>query len=77
MSVIRRCSDAPYQVAYSTEAIEKIANEVKNVPRDFINEQGNDVTEKMLTYLRPLIQGEPAITYKDGMPEFASLSHLY
>lgn len=77
MSVLRRCSDAPYQVEYSTEAIEKIANEVKNVPRDFINEQGNDVTEKMLTYLRPLIQGEPAITYKDGMPEFASLSHLY
>lgn len=77
MSVILRQSNVPYRVSYQTENIEKIANEVKNVPRDFINEQGNNVTEKMHHYLLPLIQGEPEITYANGIPEYASLSHLY
>ena len=52
-------------------------NEVKNVPRSFINKEGNFVTEEMLTYLRPLIVGEPKVSYQDGLPQYASLEHLY
>ena len=77
MSVITRTSDAPYTVAYDVANIAEIANEVRNVPRSFINEAGNDVTAEMLTYLRPLIVGEPTITYKDGIPQYASFQHLY
>lgn len=77
MSVITRTADAPYTVSYDTADIAEIANEVKNVPRSFINEAGNYVTEDMLTYLRPLIVGEPNVSYQDGLPQFATLEHLY
>lgn len=77
MSIIRRTSDAPYTTAYDIADIREIANEVKSVPRDFINEAGNNVTEKMTSYLRPLIAGQTQITYQDGMPVYLPLQHLY
>ena len=54
-----------------------IANAVKEVPREWINEAGNDVTPEMREYLLPLIQGEVKLKYKDGLPLFADISHLY
>ena len=77
MAVIKRTSDTPYMVTYDTANITTIANEVKCVPRSYINEAGNYVTEEMLTYLRPLIVGEPNVSYQNGLPQFASLEHLY
>lgn len=77
MAVIKRTSDTPYTVAYDTANIAEIANEVKSVPRSYINEAGNYVTEEMLTYLRPLIAGESEVTYQKGLPQFASFEHLY
>ena len=77
MSVIKRTSHTPYEVIYDTASIAEIANEVKNVPRSFFNKEGNFVTEEMLTYLRPLIVGEPKVSYQDGLPQYASLEHLY
>ena len=77
MSVIKRTSHTPYEVIYDTASIAEIANEVKNVPRSFINKEGNYVTEEMLTYLRPLIVGEPKVSYQNGLPQYASLEHLY
>ena len=77
MSIIKRTSDAPYTTAYDIADIREIANEVKSVPRDFINEAGNNVTEKMTSYLRPLIAGQTQITYQNGMPVYLPLQHLY
>ncbi len=77
MTVITRTSNVPYTVAYSTEDISSIANAVKNVPRSFINKAGNNVTDEMIAYLKPLIQGEPQITYEEGLPTYLSLEHLY
>ena len=48
--------------------IAKIANAVRSVPRDYINEAGNNVNEKCLAYIRPLIQGEVSPKYVDGLP---------
>lgn len=77
MSVILRTSDAPYTVSYETTDVALIANEVKHVPRSMINTAGNDVTEEMINYLLPLIQGEPDLIYENGLPRYASLEHLY
>jgi 6-phosphofructokinase 1 len=46
-----------------------VANEEKKVPREFINDRGNGVTDKMLDYVRPLVQGQvnPPIG-DDGLP---------
>ena len=73
MSILTRTSDAPYQVEYASADIAKIANAEKKVPMEFIQEGKADVTEQMLTYLRPLIQGNIDVFMKDGMPDYLFL----
>ncbi|MBR3771483.1 MAG: 6-phosphofructokinase [Clostridium sp.] len=65
-----RTSDEPYTVEYSVEDINKIANEERMVPQEWINEEGNDVTEDMVRYMRPLIQGESIPKYHGGLPQY-------
>ena len=45
-----------------------MANKEKKVPLSWITEDGHDVTEEMMAYLRPLILGEPAMQYENGIP---------
>jgi len=73
MVTFLRKSDSPYTYEISSHDISDIANAVKEVPDAYINEAGNDVTDAFLAYARPLIQGTPELTYKDGLPEYAFL----
>ena len=68
MVVINRHNQEEYEVYFSLFDIKNIANEEKCVPRDYINDEGNNVTEKMISYLKPLIKGENEIIYKDSLP---------
>lgn len=68
-----RTADEPYTVEYSVEDINKIANEERMVPVEWINEAGNDVTEDMVRYMRPLIQGECNPKYRGGLPQYLFL----
>ena len=68
MACLRRISTKPYRFEIDFVEIEKIANQVKTVPDAWINEAGNDVTQEMIDYLLPLIQGELPCTYKNGVP---------
>ncbi|MBE6572505.1 MAG: 6-phosphofructokinase [Ruminococcaceae bacterium] len=45
-----------------------IANAIKKVPREFINDDENGITDKCVEYLMPLIAGECEIPYKNGIP---------
>ena len=69
MMTFVRTSDAPYTVEIGTEEIKNIANAVRKVPREYINEEGNNITEQGLAYLLPLICGEVAPAYENGMPK--------
>ena len=75
-STLRRISDLPYTVDYYTEQVSVVANNEKLVPRSWINEQGNDVTNKMIEYLSPLVKGVPQVPYRNGLPDYIGLSHL-
>ena len=68
MMTIKRTSDAPYTVEFVSADIGGIANEVRQVPREYINEAGNGITESGINYLRPLIIGEMDTVYEEGMP---------
>lgn len=70
MSTLERTCDAPYTIKYSSAKIDQIANAEKKIPREWITPDGSDVTPKMIEYLRPLIQGEPDVPYKDGLPDY-------
>ena len=66
MTIVR--ADGDYAVTYETSGIAGIANMTKSVPLSYINEAGNNVTRECLEYIKPLIQGEAAVRYKDGLP---------
>lgn len=70
MAALTRTSDIPYQVIYGAIPIEEVANKEKKVPRNWINEKGNGVTEEMRNYMRPLVQGELFCEYENGVPRF-------
>ena len=68
MMCINRESVSPYKASYSPADIAGIANEVRGVPADYINADGNGITEEGIAYLRPLIIGELDTVYEEGMP---------
>ena len=74
MMVILRNDDAgePYSSVYGHMDIDLIANRTKFVPKHFINERGNHVTDECLRYILPLIEGECYPEYKNGLPVFFS-----
>lgn len=76
MVTIQRISNNPYTVDYGYAEIKNIANEAKIVPTDWISPAGNNITQPFVDYLAPLIQGEPDITYENGIPVYMNVSHL-
>lgn len=67
MMTIQR-NDGEYSASYGCEDIRNIANGVRGVPLSYINEDGNGVTDECIAYLLPLIQGECAPEYQNGLP---------
>ncbi len=61
-------ADGEYSVTCQPMDVSKIANAVKTVPAEFINKEGNNVTDECLEYIKPLIKGETAPVWKDGLP---------
>ncbi len=76
MVCIKRTSNIPYTVEYTYANIAEIANEAKSIPREWINEAGNDVKQELIDYIYPLIQGECSVEYKNGLPVYANVGHL-
>lgn len=73
MSTLTRADGMEYKVSYSGVDISEVANQEKKVPKEWINSDGNGVTKEMLDYLKPLIQGEIANLYVDGIPKYMIL----
>ena len=57
-----------YKIKIDSVPVCDVANQVRHVPDEFINAAGNDVTEKCIEYLRPLIEGEVKFRYEAGIP---------
>jgi 6-phosphofructokinase 1 len=53
-----------------------IANGVKKLPREWINEDGTSMNFQFLRYAQPLIQGEVTVPYDNGVPVFARLDKV-
>jgi len=49
-----------------------IANAVRFLPDEYINERGNGITEACARYMLPLIEGETYPEYKCGLPVYFS-----
>ncbi|MDR1279197.1 MAG: 6-phosphofructokinase [Opitutaceae bacterium] len=53
-----------------------IANGVKKLPREWINEDGVSMNHQFVRYATPLIQGETPVLYENGLPAFAKLEKV-
>ena len=64
--------------AYSCETglapLSEIANGVKEIPPEWISEDGVSMSAKFIKYCQPLIQGEVQVPYENGVPSFVRLS---
>ena len=69
MATILRGEGDEYSVTFGTADISKIANAVRGVPAEYINEAGDGITEAGIKYLAPLVIGEVDIEYDNGMPK--------
>ncbi len=54
-------------------ALADVANSVKKLPREWINEDGVSMNFQFLRYAQPLIQGEVTLPQDSGVPVFARL----
>ena len=68
MITVRRVSTAPYRITFESCDVAKIANKIRYVDDEFINAEGNHVTDECCKYLLPLIQGEVECKYENGLP---------
>jgi len=75
MVTLVRQSDWPnYKCTTGLADLATVANGEKLLPRDFLNERGNFITDKMRRYITPLLQGQATIEVAgDGLPVYVRL----
>jgi 6-phosphofructokinase 1 len=76
MPTIVRKSAHPYVWEVGAAALSEVANVEKMMPKAFISEDGFGITQGCREYLTPLIQGEDYPPYKDGLPEYVTLTNV-
>jgi len=69
MMTIDRVAVDEYSTIVGCADIAGIANAIKTVPDEYINEDGNGITEAGINYLKPLIMGELSLEYVNGLPK--------
>lgn len=73
MVLFERISDKPYEVKLGAKKVSEIANAVRKVPDEYINAEGNHITEACADYILPLIAGEAYPEYENGLPKYIVL----
>ena len=68
-----RAPGSEYKCLTKLIKLDDVANTERKVPREWINEEGNFVTEDLVRYVLPLIQGDSRPPMEDGLPRFAKL----
>lgn len=76
MSIIRE-SDHPYRWHIGEAPLSEVANVEKMMPRNFISDDGFQITQACRDYMLPLIAGEDAPPYgPDGLPAYVRLKNV-
>jgi len=76
MPTVVRTADKPYKWKVGMASLDKVANQEKMLPRDYITADGMHITAKARRYLSPLIKGEDYPPYKDGLPAYVTLKNV-
>jgi len=73
LPVVKLTSSTPFSYEFKTVELNVVADLEKHVPDNFLTEDGMDITEEALDYLRPLIQGEHGAPFKNGLPNISPI----
>jgi 6-phosphofructokinase 1 len=73
MVVLVRGDTEHYTCETGLAPLSEIANGVKKLPREWINEDNVSMNFQFFRYALPLIQGEVPVPYDNGLPAFARL----
>ncbi|MDE6638998.1 MAG: 6-phosphofructokinase [Acetatifactor sp.] len=74
MVVIDRIADDPYMSSAGIYDVHRIANNEKLVPREWVNKEGNYITDEFINYIEPLIQGDYQPFMVNGLPQHLVLN---
>ena len=69
MATLNRAGEDPYRCEIGLADVHYISNVERLVPREWISEDGDDVTEDFVRYALPLIQGESWPVMENGLPK--------
>jgi len=72
----RETVDGTYKCGLVSQPLSVCANMEKNVPGDWISEDGANVTQEFIDYVLPLIQGENKQIKENGLPRFSRLKKV-
>ncbi len=73
---IKRINNSPYISKCFVLDAANVANSTKYFPKEWINKEGNNVTQEAVNYISPLIMGQPKISVENGLPKYVKLSNL-
>lgn len=76
MPIIVRKSNRPYRWTIGAAELKNVANREKMLPRDFVTEDGFNITDHCRRYLAPLIQGEDPPPFRNGLPAYIKLKNI-
>ena len=77
MMAFERVSDRPYFSRIKAVDAKDVANHARLFPKEWINNQGNNVTARAIDYFLPLIQGEVDVFMENGMPVHLKLPNWF
>jgi ATP-dependent phosphofructokinase / diphosphate-dependent phosphofructokinase len=75
MPAILRKDQAEYEWYIGEAELKNVANVEKMMPPEYISDDGFHITQACRDYLSPLIQGEDAPPYKNGLPVYVRLQN--
>lgn len=73
MVTLLRSDAEHYKCETGLAKLSEVANGVKKLPENWINEDGVSMNFNFYKYALPLIQGEVQVPYENGVPAFAKL----
>jgi len=73
LPIVKVTSEEPFEFEFINAPLVEVANLEKTVPKDFLTEDGMDITQQALDYLKPLVQGNKSSPFKNGLPDIAPI----
>jgi 6-phosphofructokinase 1 len=75
MIVFKRTSNKPYMISFELEDLSKVANAVSLIPQSMMKD-ATRMDESFREYIRPLINGEVQLKYKDGIALVTNFKYI-